>query len=38
MGWMAPLRHLIGAKMPVGQKPPGEQGAIGLGCIQRPDT
>ena len=37
MGWMAPLRHL-GAKMPVGQKPPGEQGAIGLGCMQRPDT
>src|SRR6476620_10424470 len=27
MGWMAPLRHL-GAKMPVGQKPPANRGAI----------
>jgi hypothetical protein len=24
MGWMAPLRH-IGAKMPVGQKPPANR-------------
>ena len=24
MGWMAPLRHL-GAKMPVGQKPPANR-------------
>ena len=30
MGWMAPLRHL-GAKMPIGQKPPGPRHHIWTG-------
>jgi hypothetical protein len=34
MGGSTPLRHL-GAKMLVGQKRPGEQGAIGFGRLRK---
>jgi hypothetical protein len=37
IGGLTPLRHL-GAKMLVGQKRPGEQGAIGFGLLPKAGT